>query len=177
MSLDQASLKRHGRVSTENLSRQVRAWYGLPGEIVVEGNYWHLVKVGPLQLPHPPVINRLIRRGLPHEDRRRLSYWHELGHLQTLPLALAHALWLWRGYSRCPGPRIVRLIRLAAALLTHEAGWELASEAYVVTKSVRGYWRLYRRHPNRLLAAFWLGMAGLAVMGTIFSLRSGSGRR
>ena len=44
-----------------------------------------------------------------------------------------------------------------------------SSEAYVVTKSVRGYRRLYRRHPNRLLATFWAGMAGLALLGTVFS--------
>jgi hypothetical protein len=138
MSLEQASLERHGRVSTENLSQQVRAWYGLPGEIVVDGDHWNLVKVGPPPLPHPPLINQLIRRGLPQEDRLRLSYLHELGHLQTVPLALAHAVWLWCGYSRCPGPRTVRLIRLVAGLVAHEAAWELASETYVVTKSARG---------------------------------------
>ena len=86
-------------MSAETLPRRVRAWYGLPGEIVVEGDHWHLGKVGPLPLPHPPLINRLIRRGLPREDRRALSYWHELGHLQTLPLALIHAVWLWRRRS------------------------------------------------------------------------------
>ena len=54
--------------------KRIRAWYGLPGEIVIEGDDWHLVKVGPLPLPHPPLINRLIRCGLPRQTRPQLSY-------------------------------------------------------------------------------------------------------
>ncbi|OGB94618.1 MAG: hypothetical protein A2Z31_07505 [candidate division NC10 bacterium RBG_16_65_8] len=158
----------------EDQPRQVRAWYGLPGEIVVESGHWHLVKVGPLPLPHPPVINRLIRRGLPREEKLRLSYWHELGHLQTLPLALAHAVWLWHGRSRRPRPWMGRLIRLAAALVAHEAAWELASETYVVTKSGPRYRRLHRKYPNPLRPAFWVGMAGLALVGTVFFVRKQS---
>ncbi|HSD50415.1 MAG TPA: hypothetical protein VLG48_03325 [Candidatus Methylomirabilis sp.] len=154
----------------ENSSRQVRAWYGLPGEIIVDGHHWHLIKVGRLPLPHPPLINRLIRRGLPQEDQLRLSYWHELGHLQTLPLALAHAVWLWRGGRRQPRPWVGRVIGLAAALVAHEAIWELASETYVVTKSSQRYWQLHRKHPNPLRPAFWIGMAGLALLGTVFSV-------
>ncbi|MFQ5614102.1 MAG: hypothetical protein ACE5H9_18430 [Anaerolineae bacterium] len=49
----------------KHLPRRVRAWYGLPGEIVIESDYWHLVKVGPFPLPHPPLINLFTRRGLP----------------------------------------------------------------------------------------------------------------
>jgi hypothetical protein len=35
-------------VREECRPRRVRAWYGLPGEIVVEEGQWHLVKVGPV---------------------------------------------------------------------------------------------------------------------------------
>lgn len=157
----------------QGLPRRVRAWYGLPGEIVIEGDQWHLVKVAPVPPPHPPLINRLIRRGLPPDDRLRLSYRHELGHLQTLPLALAHAVWLWRGRRRRPGLRVGRLIRLAAALVAHEAAWELASETYVLARSGRDYRALYRKHPNPLLAAFWWGMAALAAGGTVLSVWKG----
>jgi hypothetical protein len=143
------------------MARHVRSWYGLPGEIVIEGDHWHLVKVGPLPLPHPPLINLLIRRGLPRQDRLQLSYWHELGHLQALPLALAYAIWLGRHRSKSQ-PRLLglRLVRLAAALVAHEAAWELAAESYVMVKAGRAYPRLYREHPNPLLALFWGGMAG-----------------
>ncbi len=152
----------------EGLSRQVRTWYGLPGEIVIEGDYWHLVRVGPFPLPHPPLVNLFIRRGLPQEERYRLGYWHGLGHLQTLPLAVAHVLWLWRhGPASRPRPLGKRLVRLAAALLVHQAAWELAAESYVAGRAGRSYRRLYRRPPNPFLLLFWAGMAGITLLGTL----------
>lgn len=158
----------------EGRPRRLRAWYGLPGEIVVEGKYWHLVKVGPIPLPHPPLVNRVIRRGLPRAARLQLSYWHELGHLQTLPLALAHALWMWR---RRRGRRhdsfVLRSLRFATGLIAHEAAWELAAEAFTMVRAGTTYRQLHRRHPSPWLPAFWVGMAALAVLGT--ALVSGEG--
>ncbi len=158
------------------LPRRVRAWYGLPGEIVIDGDQWHLVKVGPLPLPHPPLVNRFIRRGLPPEARLALSYRHELGHLQTLPLALAHAFWLWR---RLPGPHretsALRLVRLVSGLIAHESVWELAAESYVIAGSGARYWRIYRGQSKRRLALFWGGMTGLALLGTLLVTRKGRG--
>jgi hypothetical protein len=155
--------------------QQVRSWYGLPGEIVIEHDYWHLVKVASLPLPHPPLVNLFIRRGLPAEERRRLSYWHEFGHLQTLPIAVLHAAWLlsFRSWRRLPWRR--RLWRLGAMFLAHEAVWELASEGYVVGKTGRDYRQIYRQHPNRWLALFWTGMSGLALVASWFAARAAPG--
>ena len=47
---------------------------------------------------------------------------------------------------------------------------ELAAEGYVAARTGVGYRRLFRRRPNRLPAAFWAGMAGLALLGTVFSV-------
>ncbi|MFQ5614103.1 MAG: hypothetical protein ACE5H9_18435 [Anaerolineae bacterium] len=97
-----------------------------------------------------------------------MSFRHELGHLQTLPLALAHAAWLWR--ARPPLRRVPLLRRLAwliGALIAHEAAWELAAESYVLARTGREYRRLYRQYPNPWLALFWAGTAGLAVLGAI----------
>ena len=164
-------------MSIERMARRVRAWYGLPGEIVIDGDAWHLVKVGSVPLPHPPLVNRRIRRGLAPETRLRLSYWHELGHLQTPPLALAQAIWLWRRKSAM-GKRawLSRLGRLAAALVGHAAGWELAAEGYVMAKDGRDYRRVHRARPTPLRAVVWGGMAGLALLGTVFSVWKGCQR-
>ncbi len=150
-----------------NRGRVLHSWYGLPGEIVVEHDHWHLVRVGAVALPHPPLVNLFIRRGLPKEERRRLSYWHEFGHLQTLPLALLHGLWLLRpGRPGTPSLR-ERLARLAALLLAHEAMWELLSEGYVVWKVGPSTYRgIYRAYPNPWLRGFWVGMAVLALAGS-----------
>jgi len=151
---------------------KVRSWYGLPAGIGVENNLWHLVRVAGLPLHHPPAVNLVLRRGLPEEERLRLSFLHEFGHLQTLPVAIAHALLLlsagsWR--KRGVGGFMIALL---AAAIAHEAVWELASETYVVAKAGPDYRRIYRQHPNPGgQALFWSGMVALATLLTLKLLR------
>jgi hypothetical protein len=136
----------------------VRSWYGLDAELAVEGRLWHLVRIGRMRLVHPALINLVLRAGLPIEDRLRLSYLHEFGHLQTLPVALAHAaalLWAGRG-------RMGWIGWLEAMTVAHQATWELASEAYVAVSGWSDYRATYRRHPNPLSLGFWVVMAGLS---------------
>ncbi|CAG0967006.1 hypothetical protein PLCT2_01109 [Planctomycetaceae bacterium] len=142
---------------------KVRSWYGLTGEIEVENELWHLVKIGHVTLNHPPVINLILRRGLPREDRLRLSYRHEFGHFQTLPIALAHVflmLWIGREQRRT---RFGWLKWLATLAVAHEAVWELTSEAYVVVHDGVAYRATHRQTPNRLVPMFWIVMIGLGL--------------
>ena len=126
----------------------VRSWYGLTAEIAVENNLWHLVRVGGVALNHPPLVNLLLRWRQPRRQRLYLSFLHEFGHLQTLPLAILHVLWLLvKGHWRGRGV-LGWLTVPAAAVIAHEAVWELASESYVVVKAGREYGRIYRDHPN-----------------------------
>lgn len=109
-------------------------------------------------------MNLVLRQGQPRRERPYLSFLHEFGHLQTLPLAVLHVLWLlvngrWRGRGFWG-----TLQAVAAAAIVHEAIWELASETYVMAKSGREYGRIYRKYPNRIgQAAFWGGMIVLAI--------------
>lgn len=106
---------------------------------------------------------------MPQEARLQFGYWHEFGHLQTLPLALAHVVWMWRRRSGGQSRELwSRLARLLAFLVVHEATWELASEGYVVAKGGREYYRLYREHRSWMPLLFWGGMAVSALLGTIF---------
>lgn len=56
------------------------------------------------------------------------SKWHELGHLQSLPLALVFAAWLlgrsWQRHRRLPS----LLVRPSGLFLGQTAFWELMSE-------------------------------------------------
>lgn len=142
-------------------------WYGLSAEVVIEGDYWHWVRLGCLPIPHPPVINLLLRRGMPNIAKRLLSYWHEVGHLQTLPWAILLAgvylgtLWwrmdTWGGVFS----------RGVAALIGHEAIWELGAEGYLIMKMGKPYWQLYgTRGIMTRIVPFYLGMTMLAVMAT-----------
>ena len=160
------------RSTTERPGRSVRAWYGLTAEIEVENEFWHRVRVGQVSLPHPPVVNLILRRGLPREDRLRLSFRHEFGHLQTLPVALAHAaLLLLAGRWRGRGIRGT-LAALGMAWVAHETAWELFSEAYVALIAPADYRRTYRAHPNRVgQALFWGGVTALAALTTLNLLR------
>ena len=147
--------------------RRVRAWYGMPAEIVIEGDYWHLVQVGNLKLPHPPVVNLFIRRGLSPQDRLQFSHRHEFGHLQTLPLALFHLVWLfWRSPGLRRGPVWRWAWQWGIALLVHEAVWEMASEGYVMIREGERYRRAYRARPNLFLVLFWMGLSAAAWLGT-----------
>lgn len=142
---------------------KVRSWYGLSGEIDVEDELWHLVRVGSMALNHPPLINLILRRGLPRGDRLRLSYLHEFGHFQTLPFVLLQLfliLWSTLGKRRSTGGWLVWLTMLA---LANGAVWEMAAETYLMAHDRKDYAATYRKSPNPLLPAFWAGMSSLGI--------------
>lgn len=154
----------------------VRAWYGLTGEIEVEHELWHLVRIGGVPLPHPPVVNLILRRGLPRAVRLRLSFLHEFGHFQTFPLALAHVLLLVAART-VRGLPCLTWAEVAALAVAHEAVWELASEAYVVAHDGAAYREAYRRVPNPMVPAFWAAMGGLGLGLSARLLRPSRGER
>lgn len=116
-----------------------------------------------MAINHPPLVNLILRRGLPRSDRLRLSYLHEFGHFQTLPFALLHLLLLLGSALRNRRSLTGLLVRLAALVLAGAAVWELASEAYVVSRDCKAYRATYRKTPNPLLPFFWAGMCGLGI--------------
>jgi len=160
--------------ANEEARHRVRSWYGLPAEIAVENNLWHLVRVGGVALNHPPLVNLLLRRGQPRRERLYLSFLHEFGHLQTLPVAVLHLLWLlvngrWRGRGFWGN-----LTALSGAVVAHQAVWELASESYVMLKSQGEYNRIYQKFPNPLgQLVFWGGMGVIAMSLARWRIKSG----
>lgn len=158
----------------ENL-RKVRSWHGLTGEIGVGNRLWHLVKVGYVPLPHPPLVNLVLRKGLPLEEHLQLSFLHEFGHLQTFPLVILHAGFLIVfGYWRSHGLGAF-LRRVIAGAVAHEAVWELSSEAYAKAKAGPEYRRIYREYPNPFgQFLFWGGMTTLAVFASLYLIRPGN---
>ncbi len=155
------------------LARHARSWYGLPVEIVIEGDYWHWVKAGPVPLPHPPVVNLIVRHGLPRDARLRLSYAHEMGHIQTLPLALMHLAWVWQHRPRGQGVSLWRrLAWLAGLAVVHQSAWELAAETYVLAQNPAEYTRSYQEARGNPAPWFWALMALLALVGTFVLTRT-----
>ena len=143
--------------SVPGLPEQVHSWYGLNGEVRADGGDTCDVAVEGRKLPHPSLVNLFLRQALPEDTRLQLGAWHEAGHLETLPLAGLVGLALAASSARRPHRLVPRLL---ASLVGTVAGWELASEAYVVA---RVGWSTYRQayaSAHSRLALFWLG--GLA---------------
>jgi hypothetical protein len=153
-SLDASS----GGVSHE----RARTWYGLLVKITVTESNFHRVAVPGLVLPHPGMVNLIVRQGLPLDLRLALTSRHELGHLQTLPVPLLHLLLiLW---PRRGKPHGTFWLRNLVALLTHQALWEVAAEGYVVATDRRAY-RVPRPSLARVICSdFWAGMAAISFI-------------
>jgi hypothetical protein len=150
----------------------VRSWYGLLGEINIENELWHRVKVGSLPLPHPPLVNLILRGGMPLAQRIKQSFLHEFGHLQTFPIALFHAgllllLWMISGRrTRMSG------MRLAAGAIANHSAWELFSESYVVQTIGREYFETLEAPRTQIRhTLFWQGMMTLTAITSYLFIR------
>lgn len=144
-------------LGSTDLPRRTRTWYGAPAHLRAEPGGLCEAGLWGVALPHPSVVNWFIRHGLPADARLRLAYWHELGHLQALPIVVAAALLTTRS-ARQRGWRY-----RALAFLGLNGLWEWLAESYVVLKTGRDYLRIYRQTPNVFLIPFWVSMGALSL--------------
>lgn len=153
-----------------------RTWYGIPADVSVQDGGWHEVRMGPLALPHPALINGFLRQGVPREIRTRMTCSHEVGHLQTLPVAVCHAAWLGSRLASAPDTRdrlASSAARCGTAFLVHAAAWELLAETCTWLENRRSY-RMQSRW-RRLV--FWGSMVGVVLAGTLsLAAEKGAGR-
>lgn len=140
-----------------DLPRRTRTWYGAPAHLRAEPGGLCEAGLWGLALPHPLVVNLFIRRGLPADARLRLSYWHELGHLQALPMVASAALLTSRSRTRRGWRHCV------LAVLGLNGLWKLLAETYVVLKTRQDYLRIYRETSNPFPIPFWIGMTILSL--------------
>jgi len=111
------------------LTKTLRAWYGLSLTLRFYGTHW--AALGPMP-PHPQLVNMILRAGLEKRDSLHLQVLHELGHLQSLPLMFV-AGGLLLGFSVPLWPSLIGFFLL----------WEVLSEAYVIYREGRNYFRIY----------------------------------
>lgn len=151
------------------LQQRSTTWYGLPVDITVSSDRWHRVVVLGLPFPHPGLVNVFARLGLPVDERLPLTYRHEFGHLQTLPVSLAHlVVILWPRAGRRGGSRWLLAL---VGLLAHQAVWEVAAESYLLVSSRRDRSRSRSTTCKAIYAILWGAMAFLAAAGTAFLMR------
>lgn len=135
----------------------VRSWYGVPARIVATDRGLCNVAFIGIPLPHPCLINLVIRHGLPELIKARLFFLHELGHVETLPLLVLPLILLWRGWKASPSPLILNLLALGSF-------WELVAEIYVIFRSRREYVAAWRQSRNPAALVFWPSLLLLAIL-------------
>jgi hypothetical protein len=76
-------------MNTEDIkTMRKQMWFGVNVTVTIGPGFIHNAGFGKISLPHPPVINWLLRQGLNEDARYILSLTHEFCHLQTMPLAI-----------------------------------------------------------------------------------------
>jgi hypothetical protein len=113
------------------------------------------------------VVNWLLRRGLAENARFSLSFTHEIGHLESGPLALFYAaVNLFVIYSTGQ----TNLAKIILVFISTHAAWEIISEIFTITRSGD----LYRNHYERVTiiprTIFWTFAIVLTLAGWIIAL-------
>jgi len=139
-----------------------RTWYGFEAVIEVRSGFWHKAGFGTFLIPHPPLVNWLLRRGLSRNENEKLSCIHEFGHLQTLPLYLTYTVIL---VSLLVNNGHDSIIELVLALISTHAFWEIISESYTILYSGQIYQLYYRNIAVLPRLLFWTIVTFFALSG------------
>lgn len=145
-----------------NRTEQRRMWYGMSATVTIGPGFLHTAGFGAFLLPHPPVINWLLRKGLPEQAGYNLSFTHEFGHLQTLPSALLYTSVMLMLASFMKHFSMVEIILV---LISTHAAWEMMAEIRTIADDVTLYRKYYENITVIPRAIFWILTGTLAVMG------------
>jgi hypothetical protein len=147
-------------------SVQRRMWFGVDAAVTIGPGFIHKAGFGKILIPHPPVINWLLRLYLTEDDRYSLSITHEFGHLQTVPLAVLYTggmlvLASIRGHTG--------LIEIILVLISTHAAWEIAAEIVTITGNVPLYRKYYEEITIVPRVMFWVLTGALSLTGWVIT--------
>jgi hypothetical protein len=146
---------------------KIRTWYGLDGTVIIGAGFMHKSGVGTLIIPHPAVINWLLRLGLPENSAITLRINHEIGHLQSAPLAV---LYTAANYTAIITANQVNLLNLTLVFICTHAAWEIMSEILTIVTDSQFYHKCYQGVSLVPRAIFWLSTISLTLTGWIIVL-------
>ena len=140
-----------------------RIWYGVTATVVIGPGFRHQAGLGRFLIPHPPLVNWLLRRRLHEAKRHALSFTHEIGHFQTAPLALIYTIAeIAVAYAGGATGWLLGVILLSAF-----AAWEILAEVYTIAGSREFYDLCYRGTSRIPRLLFWTFAAVLTLVGWI----------
>ncbi len=146
---------------------QRQMWFGVKATVTIGPGFMHHAGFGKISVPHPPVINRLLRQGLAKDVQYALSFTHEFGHLQTMPLAVFYtgvmlALASITGHTG--------LIEIILVLISTHAAWEIAAEIFTIASDAPLYRKYYEEITVIPRVIFWVFTGTLSLTGWIVTL-------
>jgi len=119
---------------------QFTTWYGLKGTVRIDDHLFHRSGFGRIAIFHPGAVNWFLRRRLLATDRKKLTYQHEWGHLQTAPIFLIYMLLLaalqWGSLG---------WFAVLSVVIVSQALWEIVSELAAILKVGDGYFNIYQK--------------------------------
>lgn len=147
---------------TTKMKKTIRTWYGLNATVIVGPNFLHEAGFGTLLIPHPPLVNWLLRWGMSEHSKHTLTFIHEFGHLQSAPLFLFYALLMFfSAFNHNP----VNFMNLIVVIVSAQAGWEISAEIYTFISNNNKYRKCYEGITLIPRIIFWSSTAALTLMG------------
>jgi hypothetical protein len=146
---------------SETYMRKV-TWFGMEAIVKIGPGFIHRAGFGGILIPHPPLVNYLLRYGLPERHRQILSVTHELGHLETTHLALLYTL-LMLSLNIIFGH--IFWTNILFLLLGAHAAWEIMAEIYTMIRLSSDYFRFYTDHAVFSRAVFYIITVSLTIAG------------
>ncbi len=146
-----------------------KMWFGLIGTVTIGPGFLHKAGLGRIVLPHPPVVNWLLRRGLTEEARYALSLTHEFGHLQTAPPALLY-LAVMAVIAYLHGVPVLSFILV---VVSAHAAWEMIAEFFTILADSPSYAKFYEPATIATRVIFWMLAGMLTIIGWIIIFFNG----
>lgn len=141
---------------------KMRTWFGMEAVVEIGPGFIHKAGLGRVLIPHPPLINWLLRVDLPHEAKQTLSLLHEFGHLQATPLALLYAI-VMMALSFVAGHR--SWVEILLVLLSVLGAWEIMAEIFTISRTRERYTEFYKGVSVMPRLLFWIIVATLTISG------------
>jgi hypothetical protein len=146
---------------------QKKTWYGLNATVTIGPGFIHKTGWGGLLIPHPPVMNWLLRQGLTEKARKTLSFTHEFGHFQSLPLGLLYMVGMLAGLF-AKGYESLPLIILI--LFSTFTAWEIISEIVTIMSDFQFYRKCYENITIIQRVIFWMFNVTFSIVGWIIAI-------
>jgi len=144
-----------------------RTWFFLNAVVDVEPGRLHRAGFGRFLLPHPPVVNGLLRRGLTRDAYKKLCSEHEMGHLQALPFEILYSVILVLVMMNNETNNVIGWLWVIASSF---AAWEIFAEVHTIRYVQSGYHHLYRDISLIPRIIFWSIALSLMLGGWVYIL-------